>query len=184
MTSLVAQPNNTPSEPPAPSGKSKNVNYEKPWVEKYRPNKLSEVVGNSETTSRLSAIAVDGNMPNLILSGPPGTGKTTSVHALARELLGEEGYKAGVLELNASDARGIDVVRNKIKMFAMAKVRGVGGGRAVEGGRCRFKQLRNPIVTRLCSLFFTTLFRATPFRFALSISPGLPTPQSPQGHYP
>jgi len=57
---------------------------------------------------RLRAIAKDGNMPNLILSGPPGTGKTTSVHALARELLGKA-YSNGVLELNASDARGIDV---------------------------------------------------------------------------
>ena len=60
-------------------------------------------------------------MPNLILCGPPGTGKTTSVHALARQLLGDS-YSAGVLELNASDSRGIDVVRNRIKGFAMNKV--------------------------------------------------------------
>lgn len=79
------------------------------------------MVGNEDTLVRLRAIAEDGNMPNLILCGPPGTGKTTSVHALARQLLGSA-YSNGVLELNASDSRGIDVVRNKIKGFAMNKV--------------------------------------------------------------
>mmetsp|Transcript_28685 Transcript_28685/g.59710 ORF Transcript_28685/g.59710 Transcript_28685/m.59710 type:complete len:348 (-) Transcript_28685:1174-2217(-) len=97
--------------------------YEIPWVEKYRPRILDDVVGNEDTLVRLRAIAEDGNMPNLILCGPPGTGKTTSVHALARQLLGsDKAYKNGVLELNASDSRGIDVVRNKIKGFAMNKV--------------------------------------------------------------
>lgn len=60
-------------------------------------------------------------MPNMILAGPPGTGKTTSVMCLAHELLGPN-YAEAVLELNASDDRGIDVVRNKIKMFAQQKV--------------------------------------------------------------
>ncbi|KAK1305150.1 hypothetical protein QJS10_CPB11g00738 [Acorus calamus] len=92
-----------------------------PWVEKYRPTKVSDVVGNEDAVSRLQVIARDGNMPNLILSGPPGTGKTTSILALAHELLGPN-FKEAVLELNASDDRGIDVVRNKIKMFAQKKV--------------------------------------------------------------
>jgi replication factor C subunit 2/4 len=95
--------------------------YQVPWIEKYRPQLLQDVVGNEETLVRLQAIAKDGNLPHLILCGPPGTGKTTSVHALARELLGKF-YKDGVLELNASDARGIDVVRNQIKSFAMNKI--------------------------------------------------------------
>eukprot|EP00548_Thalassiothrix_antarctica_P013967 CAMPEP_0194165662 /NCGR_PEP_ID=MMETSP0154-20130528/1511_1 /TAXON_ID=1049557 /ORGANISM="Thalassiothrix antarctica, Strain L6-D1" /LENGTH=334 /DNA_ID=CAMNT_0038876163 /DNA_START=60 /DNA_END=1061 /DNA_ORIENTATION=- len=95
--------------------------YSLPWVEKYRPLTLDEVVGNEDTIVRLQAIAEDGNMPNLILCGPPGTGKTTSVHALARQLLGKEYYQSAVLELNASDARGIDVVRNKIKSFCQSK---------------------------------------------------------------
>ena len=82
--------------------------YQVPWVEKYRPRTLDDVVGNEETVHRLRAIAETGNLPNLILAGPPGTGKTTSVHALARQLLGPA-YKEAVLELNASDARGIDV---------------------------------------------------------------------------
>lgn len=97
------------TDPVKENKKSANVgSYQVPWVEKYRPRNLSDVLGNEETIIRLRAIAKDGNMPNLILCGPPGTGKTTSVHALARELLGSS-YKDAVLELNASDARGIDV---------------------------------------------------------------------------
>jgi len=94
--------------------------YELPWVEKYRPTLLKDIVGNADAVSRLQVIAEMGNMPNLLFSGPPGTGKTTSVHCLARALLGNS-YKDAVLELNASDDRGIDVVRNKIKMFAQKK---------------------------------------------------------------
>ena len=79
--------------------------FELPWIEKYRPEFLSDVVGNAEAVSRLSAIAQVGNLPNIILAGPPGIGKTTSILCLAREMLGDC-YKNAVLELNASDARG------------------------------------------------------------------------------
>lgn len=96
--------------------KSSALVYQAPFVEKYRPRFLEDVVGNEETLLRLRAIAVDGNVPNLILCGPPGTGKTTSVHALARQLLGSS-YKDAVLELNASDARGIDVRSNYIAFY-------------------------------------------------------------------
>ncbi|KAG9232465.1 P-loop containing nucleoside triphosphate hydrolase protein [Amylocarpus encephaloides] len=97
------------------------ANYELPWVEKYRPVFLDDVVGNTETVERLKIIAKDGNMPHVIISGMPGIGKTTSVLCLARQMLGES-YKEAVLELNASDERGIDVVRNRIKGFAQKKV--------------------------------------------------------------
>ena len=91
------------------------------WLEKYRPAVIKDIVGNEETVGRLEVLAQQGNMPNLILAGPPGTGKTTSILALARALLGDS-FKEGVLELNASDDRGIDVVRNRIKAFAQKKV--------------------------------------------------------------
>lgn len=91
-----------------------------PWVEKYRPHLLKDIVGNEETVQRLELIAQDGNMPHMIISGLPGIGKTTSVHCLAHELLGDA-YSQAVLELNASDDRGIDVVRNQIKHFAQKK---------------------------------------------------------------
>ncbi|CAI4788838.1 APG_G0048570.mRNA.1.CDS.1 [Saccharomyces cerevisiae] len=100
---------------------SKTLSLQLPWVEKYRPQVLSDIVGNKGTIDRLQQIAKDGNMPHMIISGMPGIGKTTSVHCLAHELLGRS-YADGVLELNASDDRGIDVVRNQIKHFAQKKL--------------------------------------------------------------
>ena len=88
-----------------------------PWVEKHRPRTLDEVVGNEEAVQRLRILANDGNIPNLILTGPPGIGKTTSLLALCRQLLGDKADEA-VKELNASDERGIEVVRKDIKEFA------------------------------------------------------------------
>ncbi|CAJ1027719.1 Rad17 P-loop domain/DNA polymerase III, delta subunit/AAA domain/ATPase family associated with various cellular activities (AAA)/Replication factor C C-terminal domain containing protein, putative [Leishmania lindenbergi] len=108
-----------------------------PWVEKYRPQTVTDIVGNTEAISRLQVIAKEGNLPNLLLCGPPGTGKTTSMLCLARDLLlqstdassagtslggsTKDILKDAVLELNASDDRGLDVVREKIKLFAQTK---------------------------------------------------------------
>ncbi|MCL2149130.1 MAG: replication factor C small subunit, partial [Methanomassiliicoccaceae archaeon] len=87
------------------------------WTEKYRPRDLDEVIGQKHTAERLKAYVSSGNMPHLLLTGPPGTGKTTCALALARGLFGDE-WKGNFIELNASDERGIDVVRGKIKEFA------------------------------------------------------------------
>ncbi|EDU46476.1 HolB ATPase [Pyrenophora tritici-repentis] len=116
-SSKAAAGNGAKPNPNAAGG----ANYELPWVEKYRPVYLDDVVGNTETIERLKIIAKDGNMPHMIISGMPGIGKTTSILCLARQLLGDA-YKEAVLELNASDERGIDVVRNRIKGFAQKKV--------------------------------------------------------------
>ncbi|ODN00789.1 Replication factor C subunit 2 [Orchesella cincta] len=102
-------------------GSAPGDNSNVPWIEKYRPHLFEEIVGNEETIVRLSVFAKTGNMPNLILAGPPGVGKTTTILCLARILLGEN-FKDAVLELNASNDRGIDVVRNKIKLFAQQKI--------------------------------------------------------------
>ncbi|CAG0895407.1 unnamed protein product [Darwinula stevensoni] len=90
-------------------------------IEKYRPTTFSDIVGNQETVSRLAVFSETGNVPNIIIAGPPGVGKTTTILCLARALLGPS-FREAVLELNASNDRGIDVVRNKIKMFAQQKV--------------------------------------------------------------
>ncbi|XP_015177923.1 PREDICTED: replication factor C subunit 2 [Polistes dominula] len=98
-----------------------NKSCDLPWIEKYRPQVFTDIVGNEDTIARLSVFAQHGNTPNIIIAGPPGVGKTTTILCLAHLLLGPS-FKDAVLELNASNDRGIDVVRNKIKMFAQKKV--------------------------------------------------------------
>jgi replication factor C small subunit len=87
------------------------------WIEKYRPKKLEDVVGQTEVIRRLSAYIKSKNLPHLLFSGPPGCGKTASAICVARELFGED-WTNNFTELNASDERGIEVVRTKIKNFA------------------------------------------------------------------
>jgi len=87
------------------------------WIEKYRPKKLDDIVGQEEVIKRLKSYIQSRNLPHLLFSGPPGVGKTAAAICVARELFGE-GWTNNFTELNASDERGIDVVRNKIKNFA------------------------------------------------------------------
>lgn len=94
-----------------------------PWVEKYRPQTLDEVVGQEHIVKRLKKYTNEQSMPNLMFSGPAGVGKTTTALALAKSVLGEY-WKNNFLELNASDARGIDTVRNQIKNFCKLKPMG------------------------------------------------------------
>lgn len=87
------------------------------WIEKYRPKRLDEIIGQDLVIERLKAYVNSKDMPHLLFSGLPGVGKTASAIALARELYGED-WIYNFTELNASDDRGIDVVRDKIKNFA------------------------------------------------------------------
>ncbi len=87
------------------------------WIEKYRPKKLDDIVGQEEVVKRLKSYVQSRNLPHLLFSGPPGVGKTAAAICIARELFGDT-WSNNFIELNASDERGIDVVRNKIKNFA------------------------------------------------------------------
>jgi replication factor C small subunit len=89
------------------------------WIEKHRPRKLKEVIGHRSIVERLTSYVKTRNMPHMLFAGPAGTGKTTCAIALARELYGEQ-WRDSFIELNASDERGIDIVRGKIKDFARA----------------------------------------------------------------
>lgn len=90
------------------------------WTEKYRPKKLDDVKGQEDITSRLKAFVKSKSMPNLLFTGPAGVGKTASAIAMSKELFGED-WDESILELNASDERGIDVIRHKVKDFARTK---------------------------------------------------------------
>jgi replication factor C small subunit len=93
---------------------------EEVWVEKYRPNKIGEIVGQEDITKRLKTYVKARNLPNMLFAGSPGVGKTTAALSFAMELFGEN-WESNFLELNASDERGIDIVRGKIKDFARTK---------------------------------------------------------------
>ena len=91
-----------------------------PWVERFRPKTLNDVISHKSIISTLKQLIKKNYMPHLLLSGPPGTGKTSTIMACVRELYGEN-YPIMVLEINASEERGIDVVRTKIKNFVITK---------------------------------------------------------------
>jgi len=93
-----------------------------PWVDKYRPKKLADVVYQDDVIKMLNNVLETGNMPHLLFYGYPGTGKTSTILAIARELFGPKKFKERVIELNASDERGINVVRHKIVTLAKSAV--------------------------------------------------------------
>jgi len=98
------------------------------WVEKYRPLTLNEVIDQKEIVSALhQLINIPNELPHLLFAGPPGVGKTTTALCIARQLLGEE-WRRDTLELNASDERGIKMVRERVKEFAAVMKLSTGNG--------------------------------------------------------
>merc|ERR1711871_919500 len=92
-----------------------------PWVEKYRPSSLDDVVSQDNIVQTLEKLVASQKMPHLLFYGPPGTGKTSTVLAIAKQMYGQN-LSQMVLQLNASDDRGIDVVRNQIKEFSSTRM--------------------------------------------------------------
>lgn len=90
------------------------------WIEKYRPSSLSDLLSHQEIINTLKTLISSNRLPHLLFCGPPGTGKTSTILACAKQMYGPS-YKSMVLELNASDDRGINVVRDQIKNFASTR---------------------------------------------------------------
>ena len=87
------------------------------WIEKYRPEKLDDIVGQDEIIRRLKSYVKTRNLPHLLFSGPPGVGKTAASISIVKEIFGDT-WRNNFIELNASDERGIDIIRHKVKDFA------------------------------------------------------------------
>ena len=103
-------------------------------IEKYRPASLDDVSGHQDILATINKFVDSNRLPHLLLYGPPGTGKTSTILALARRIYGASNMRQMVLELNASDDRGIDVVREQIKTFASTKQIFMGGGGTAASG--------------------------------------------------
>ncbi|KAM4709977.1 replication factor C subunit 5 [Discoglossus pictus] len=98
-------------------GQSRNL----PWVEKYRPQTLDDLISHQDILNTIQRFISEDKLPHLLLYGPPGTGKTSTILACAKQLYKEKEFNSMVLELNASDDRGIDIVRGPVLSFASTR---------------------------------------------------------------
>lgn len=92
-----------------------------PWIEKYRINDINNMIGNDTVIYRIKTIINRKNINNLLLTGPSGCGKTSCLFCLANSIIPIQNRKDYILELNASDSRGIDIIRSKITLFCSKK---------------------------------------------------------------
>jgi len=93
------------------------------WTEKYRPRELNEIINQKHIVERLKAFVKEKNIPHMLFAGPAGCGKTAAAFTTAYELYGDR-WRENILNLNASDERGIDVIRGKVKDFARTRAIG------------------------------------------------------------
>lgn len=105
----------------ASSSKASLQSRNLPWVEKYRPQSLDDLISHKDILSTIQKFISEDRLPHLLFYGPPGTGKTTTILACAKQLYKDKDFNSMVLELNASDDRGIDVVRGPILSFASTR---------------------------------------------------------------
>jgi replication factor C subunit 2/4 len=101
------------------------INKNNSWVEKYRPNNLNEISAQTNIVKSLKASIQTKNIPHLLFFGPSGCGKTSTILALSKKLFGTENYSDRIIELNASDERGINVIREKIKTYAKQSIKNI-----------------------------------------------------------
>lgn len=107
-----------------PVNNCQNMNSQKkPWVEKYRPKVIGDIVHHHFIIKNLQNSIQTNNLPHMLFYGPSGVGKTSTIIAFAKSLYGDDNYKKKILELNASDERGIKVIREKVKMFAQQSIK-------------------------------------------------------------
>ena len=93
------------------------MNNKLPWVEKYRPTYMSDIISHKEILNTLTNLINNNKLPHMIFYGPPGTGKTTTILSCAKQIYGDN-FNSMILELNGSDDRGINIVREQIKNFS------------------------------------------------------------------
>lgn len=122
ITLFSSEDENSDSEVENISFDNYNEKKEIPWVEKYRPENLDDIIEHYEIVSILKNSIKTGKFLHLLLYGPPGTGKTSTIHAVTHELFGPKVIHDRVIELNASDDSGIGTVRNKIISFAKTAI--------------------------------------------------------------
>jgi replication factor C subunit 2/4 len=96
-----------------------------PWVEKHRPTNIDDVIVSDIIRTKIDKIIEDKNMPNIIITGEPGTGKTSTIKCIAKKFIPPDKYERSVLELNASDERGLNMINNTIIHFCQKKISGI-----------------------------------------------------------